>query len=610
LMAEAAVEESRSLLEAATAVPTAAARRRCPRPALLLLLLLLLATLLALTALQPAIPATTTAVAGTDVPRVDQPHIVLVLADDMGWNDVSLHGSAQIPTPHIAQLAATGVTLDQYYVQPVCSPTRACLLTGRHVTHTGIYGPIEHGAVGALPRRFTLLPGHLERLGYRSYISGKWHLGFTTWGHVPTARGFSRFYGFYTGAADHYTHFSGEGYDMRNGTTIDWEPRCDAGRAATAVEGNGGGSGGGATAVTPATAAACSDSSYSTHLFTSAAQRFVREHAAHLSSSGSSSTSSSASSKPMFLYLSYQAMHSPTQAPDAYTAPFATSIPHTKRREVAGMMSAMDEGIGKKNDDFVLPFYAINAEHLPRQARDKHVKILKKGHWLYAGNLTATLRQVGMHSRSLFVFSTDNGGAAASNGNMASNWPLRGGKNSLYEGGVRGVAIIAGYGVRPSLRGTVTAELMHVVDWAPTLVSLVTRGVSTPADRADAAASASEDVDDASPSTSARRVMDHGLDWSPPWELGDGMDLSRVFTDGAPSPRTEVLLEAHPADDANDPDSRSKVHGSALRVGRWKLLVEPRGSARRVTEGLLFGEKAGTPHLNIFSGFLLRLSLS
>ena len=95
------------------------------------------------------------------------PSIILIVADDLGWNDVSFHGSQQIPTPNIDTLAGAGVTLDRYYVQPVCSPTRSTLLTGRHVIHTGIYDPdCGPGNTNAVPTQFSMLPTWLEPLGY------------------------------------------------------------------------------------------------------------------------------------------------------------------------------------------------------------------------------------------------------------------------------------------------------------------------------------------------------------------------------------------------------------------------------------------------------------
>jgi arylsulfatase A-like enzyme len=103
------------------------------------------------------------------------PHITFFLVDDMGWNDVSMHGSSQIPTPVIDDLAATGIRLNQYYVNPVCSPTRASLMSGRSVIHHGIYTPYGMGVDSSgLNLSYTLLPEHLKRThGYSTYMIGK-----------------------------------------------------------------------------------------------------------------------------------------------------------------------------------------------------------------------------------------------------------------------------------------------------------------------------------------------------------------------------------------------------------------------------------------------------
>ena len=93
------------------------------------------------------------------------PHVVFMLADDLGWNDVQLHGSSQIPTPNINALADRGLVLNQYYVQPVCSPTRATLLTGRSVIRTGVYDPVLEGNHGDLSLNFTLLPQLFKKAG-------------------------------------------------------------------------------------------------------------------------------------------------------------------------------------------------------------------------------------------------------------------------------------------------------------------------------------------------------------------------------------------------------------------------------------------------------------
>ena len=79
-----------------------------------------------------------------------RPHILMIVADDLGWNDVPWHGSNQIEAPTLARLAADGVILENLYVEPICSPTRASLLSGRHIIHTGIFQPLHTGMFSAL----------------------------------------------------------------------------------------------------------------------------------------------------------------------------------------------------------------------------------------------------------------------------------------------------------------------------------------------------------------------------------------------------------------------------------------------------------------------------
>ena len=112
--------------------------------------------------------------------------IVFIVADDLGFNDVSFHGSPQIPTPAIDELAATGLVLDNYHAQPVCTPTRASILTGRHAIHHGIYMPFAQGSALRLNLSYTLLPRYLQRLGYATHAVGKWHLGQNELAALPT----------------------------------------------------------------------------------------------------------------------------------------------------------------------------------------------------------------------------------------------------------------------------------------------------------------------------------------------------------------------------------------------------------------------------------------
>lgn len=98
------------------------------------------------------------------------PHIMIIVADDLGFNDITWHGSEQIPTPNLQRLAESGLVLDNYYVQPVCSPTRSSILTGRHVIHTSIYDPdCGPGNTKSVPLNFSMIPAHLNKLGYESH---------------------------------------------------------------------------------------------------------------------------------------------------------------------------------------------------------------------------------------------------------------------------------------------------------------------------------------------------------------------------------------------------------------------------------------------------------
>jgi hypothetical protein len=106
------------------------------------------------------------------------PHILFIVADDLGWNDVSLHGSKQVPTPNIDALytaAPGGVELANYHVQPVCSPSRSTFMSGRHSIHTGVYMPFSQGTSNSLDVNYTLLPRYLSRAaGYYCAHVGKW----------------------------------------------------------------------------------------------------------------------------------------------------------------------------------------------------------------------------------------------------------------------------------------------------------------------------------------------------------------------------------------------------------------------------------------------------
>ena len=223
------------------------------------------------------------------------PNVVFFLIDDLGSGDCGFAGGTEIKTPRIDAIAAAGTILESLYVQPVCSPTRACLMTGRYPTRTGVYTVVRPGAAWGLPLQERTLAQSLKDAGYQTAISGKWHLGEFEPAYLPLARGFDRQYGHYFGAIDYFAH-------TRDGDR-DWY-RDDR---------------------------PLREEGYSTDLLATEACRMIagRDPA-----------------KPLFLYVPFNGVHSPYQVPARYTAPYA-GIANDRRRTLAGMLAAVDEAIGR-----------------------------------------------------------------------------------------------------------------------------------------------------------------------------------------------------------------------------------------------------------------------
>ena len=236
--------------------------------------------------------------------QAKQPHIVFILADDLGFNDVGYH-NPRINTPVINKLAKEGVRLENYYVQPVCTPTRSQLLSGRYQIHTGLqHGIIWPSQPNALPKKFPTIAEKLKESNYSTHMVGKWHIGFYKREFIPTQRGFDSFYGYLTGAEDYYRHTNSQGfpsekyeglkgYDLRDGEKI----------------------------------AKDAERTYSTFLFAQKAERIISEHN---------------TSQPLFLYLAFQSVHEPLQVPEQYLKQYEDIKDHN-RRIYAAMTSRMDE---------------------------------------------------------------------------------------------------------------------------------------------------------------------------------------------------------------------------------------------------------------------------
>lgn len=280
------------------------------------------------------------------------PNIIVILADDLGRGDYSAFGTKDIQTPNIDRLSREGVSFDNFYANScVCSPTRAALLTGRYPDRVGVPGVIRDempdNSWGYLSPKAVLLPQLLKQKGYHTAIVGKWHLG-TSMPNLPTKRGFDFFHGFLGDMMDDYwTHLRhGQNYMRLNETVIKPE-------------------------------------GHATDLFTDWASEYIESRAKV--------------KKPFFLYLAYNAPHSPIQPPPDWLAKVQQREPGISeaRAQMVALIEHMDDGVGK---------------------------------------VLATLDREGLAKDTLVIFTSDNGGVLPLG---ANNGPWRSGKLHMYEGGLR-----------------------------------------------------------------------------------------------------------------------------------------------------------------------------
>ncbi|MBL1174773.1 MAG: arylsulfatase [Pantanalinema sp. GBBB05] len=224
-----------------------------------------------------------------------RPHILYIMSDDQGWKDVGFHGS-DIKTPNLDRLAQTGARLEQYYAHPMCTPSRAALLTGRYPHRYGLQTAVipSAGTYGLATDEW-LLPQALKEVGYKTAIVGKWHLGHADRKYWPRQRGFDYQYGPILGEIDYFTH-SAHG-------TVDWYRNNQI----------------------------VKEEGYATSLLGQDAAQLIQSHDPNT---------------PLFLYLAFTAPHAPYQAPPEYLDRYK-SISDPNRRAYAAMITAMDDQIGQ-----------------------------------------------------------------------------------------------------------------------------------------------------------------------------------------------------------------------------------------------------------------------
>jgi arylsulfatase A-like enzyme len=233
-----------------------------------------------------------------------QPNFVVFLTDDQGYGDLSCMGATDIRTPNLDRLAASGARFTDWYSNsPVCSPSRAALLTGRYPGNAGVRAILAgHRTATGLPPEVPTLATALKKQGYQTAMFGKWHLGLAE-GHRPHEHGFDDWFGFMAGCVDFYSHIFYWG--TRSGTN----PLHDLWENDREVWHNG---------------------RYLTELITERAVQYIRRAAK--------------SGQPFFLYVPYNAPHYPMHAPPEYVDRFPHLSPD--RRIMAAMISAVDDGVG------------------------------------------------------------------------------------------------------------------------------------------------------------------------------------------------------------------------------------------------------------------------
>lgn len=323
-----------------------------------------------------------------------RPNIVLILADDLGYGDLSSYGATDLQTPHIDALVENGMRFDRFYANSsVCSPTRAALLSGRYPERAGVPGVIRthaRNSWGYLSPEVTLIGNMVKQAGYHTGMVGKWHLGLRS-PNRPRERGFDYTYVFLGDMMDdYYTHRRhGINYMREYGDVIDPE-------------------------------------GHATDLFTENAVNYVERR--------------SKSTAPFFLYLPYNAPHSPIQPPQEWLDKVKEREPNIsdKRAKIVALIEHMDDGIGQ---------------------------------------VVEALKETGEYENTLIVFTSDNGGA---NYHGGTNGPLRGQKQDMYEGGLRVpmTAVWPGHIEAGSRSNTVALTM----DLYPTIVEAAGEKVNHPID--------------------------------------------------------------------------------------------------------------------------------
>ena len=319
-----------------------------------------------------------------------QPNVLVIIADDLGYADIGVHGGKEVPTPNIDALAASGVRCTSGYVSaPYCSPSRAGFLTGKAATRFGHeFNPhVGDEAKLGLPLDQRTIANVMHDAGYATALVGKWHQGFDE-AHHPESRGFDDYFGFLVGGHNFLLHKDAE---PKFGTAHSHD-LIYRGREVQRLDG------------------------YTTDLFTDEALGFMNRNAA----------------KPWFLYLAYNAVHTPLEIVEKHQSRLPPVVKTPGRRGYLSLLLGLDDAIGR---------------------------------------LMAELKA--KHPNTLVFFFSDNGGSGKRPffaTNTGINTPLRGDKGQTLEGGIRVPFFVSWTGQLPA--GKVYDQPVSALDVLPTAASV------------------------------------------------------------------------------------------------------------------------------------------
>lgn len=345
-----------------------------------------------------------------------RPHILLVVLDDIGRADHGVYGKGNVPMPNLLKLGTEGAIMENFYTQPVCSPTRSSLLVGRYPFRMGMQHMTTQlpGMTAGIPYDTPVLPELLKKVGYDTHAIGKWHVGYSTFRHLPRGRGFNSYLGYLQGQGDYFKHNFAV-YEKQDTVkrVIDGLDFWEDDKPLYSAVGN-----------------------YSLDLYDRQLNKVVTNYAKQYDSKVKRED------HPLFVYLAHQTVHVPMQPRKDEAEKCGHFKNHKYRRDHCSMLVELDVSLGNMVD-------------------------LYKKHNLWDNTLLLLLTDNG----GMTNFNTDPVPEGTLLVTQGSNFPLRAGKTTLFDGGVRSTALVSGGYIPKEHRGQRFTGLAHIVDFTATILA-------------------------------------------------------------------------------------------------------------------------------------------